>query len=486
MTEPLLDTLNASGVRPPIGPPPQIVIVGGGLAGMAAAVGLESCGIPVTLLEARATLGGRAGSFQDPQSGEELDNCQHVLLGCCTNLIDFYRRLGVQDLIRFERAIHFVDPQGARHDLWGLRGLPAPLHLGISLAGFGALTWGERIALTRAMLAMLRMGREGRLALADQPFGQWLDEQRQPASLVDKLYEPILVSALNENARRASASYAIQVFQDALLRHAGGYVVGMPSCPLGRLYAKLPCRDVRLGARVSGLEFADGTVRGVRLLDGQFLPSDILILATNHPTVGKWVPPEVSQGDARLAGLERLQSVPILGAHLWFDRPVLSESHAALMSGPLQWLFRKDSEGRAVHGVISAARDWVGQDKDESLARFAEQVRRTLPMARGARLERGVIVIEKRATFSPLPGVDRDRPAQSPGQTGIRNLFLAGDYTQTGWPATMEGAVRSGYLAAEAVQSHLSPGQPVNSRLLQDDLPAEWPARFMELVRMPS
>lgn len=458
----------------------RIVIIGGGLAGMATAVALESAGLPVTLLEARATFGGRAGSFEDPQSGEELDNCQHVLLGCCTNLIDFYRRLGVLQLIRFERAIHFVDAKGKRHDLWGFRKLPAPLHLGLSLARFSALTFVERLALTRAMLAMMRLGREGRMALADVPFGQWLDDHRQPASLVDKLYEPILVSALNENARLAGAAYAIQVFQDALLTHAEGYLIGLPTCSLAQLYEKLPCRDVRLATRVSKLEFVGNAVNGVRLLDGSVLPADMVVLATNYPTASKWIPAELACTDRRFERLDDLQSVPILGAHLWFDRPVLTESHAALMSGPLQWLFRKDSSGRAVHGVISAARDWVGRDKDQCLGEFEQQIRSTFPAARSAKLERGVIVIEKRATYSPLPGVDAARPSQAPGDAGIQNLFLAGDYTQSGWPATMEGAVRSGYLAAEAIIGRVRGASACSYRFVVPDLPPQWPARFVK------
>src|ERR1700732_446583 len=153
----------------------RVIVVGGGLAGMAAAVTLESVGTQVTLLEARRGLGGRAGSFEDPQTGEILDNCQHVLLGCCTNLIDFYRRIGVEHLISFERTIHFVDDRGNRYGLSGTPGLPAPLHLGPSMLRFGALTLAERVALARAMTAMLRLGREGRLALSDIPFARWLE-----------------------------------------------------------------------------------------------------------------------------------------------------------------------------------------------------------------------------------------------------------------------------------------------------------------------
>jgi uncharacterized protein with NAD-binding domain and iron-sulfur cluster len=184
----------------------------------------------------------------------------------------------------------------------------------------------------------------------------------------------------------------------------------------------------------------------------------------------KWIPDELAKDDSRFASLDKLQSVPILGAHLWFDRPVMTLPQAALMGGPLQWLFRKDAEGRVLHGVISAARDWTDKSKEESLTQFHEQIRRTFPAAREAKLERGVIVIEKRATFSPLPGVDDFRPPQAPPQSGNAGLFLAGDYTQTGWPATMEGAVRSGYLAAGAILSE---------KFLVPDFPLQFPSRLL-------
>ena len=147
--------------------PLRVVVVGGGLAGMAAAVALESAGADVTLLEARKTLGGRAGSFEDPQSGEILDNCQHVLLGCCTNLLDFYRRINVLDRIHWEETIHFVDSRGKPHSLWAMDGLPAPLHLAAAGMFFGALRFSNRLALGRAMLAMLRLSASDRVKLAD-------------------------------------------------------------------------------------------------------------------------------------------------------------------------------------------------------------------------------------------------------------------------------------------------------------------------------
>ncbi len=448
---------------------------------MSAAVTLADAGLAVTLLEARRSLGGRAGSFDDPQTGETLDNCQHVLLGCCTNLVDFYRRIGAVDHIRYDRVIRFMDAEGRTYGLSGAAGLPAPLHLGPSLLKFGALTWGERVALSRAMLAMVRLGEEGRLALGDTPFGEWLDRHNQPASLVRKLYDPVLISALNEETRRASAAYAIQVFQGSLLSNSGGYVVGVPSCPLSELYGKLPAGvTVRTGDRVSRLVFAaGGNVTAVELADGEQLPADFVVLATGHHAARRLVPVELATADPRFRGSEGLEDVPILGVHLWFDRPVMSYPHVALIEGPLQWLFRKDAEGRALHGVISAARDWVGSRKDESLAQFERQVRSLFPAARDAKLERGVVVVEKRATFSPLPGVDRIRPDQAPPASGgLPNVFLAGDYTLTGWPATMEGAVRSGYLAADALLRRAA-GATGRPSLLVPDLPVQWPSRLL-------
>jgi zeta-carotene desaturase len=223
---------------------------------------------------------------------------------------------------------------------------------------------------------------------------------------------------------------------------------------------------------MTGLRFDQSRVVGVEI-GGEFLEADAVVLAVNYPVLEKWIPAELGAGDNRFAALGKLESVPILGAHLWFDRPIMTQPHAALIGGKLQWVFRKPgSDGSAVHGVISAARDWVEGDKDECLKVFTAEIRERFAAARDAKLVRGSIVIEKRATFSPSPGVDANRPWQGPPGGGIGNLYLAGDYTQTGWPATMEGAVRSGYLAAEAVCER-------TGAFVVPGLRAQWPARWL-------
>ena len=456
---------------------PRVIVVGGGLAGIAAAAALASAGIRVSLLEARSQLGGRAGSFEDAPPHQLLDNCQHVLLGCCTNLIDLYRRLGTADKIQYRNRIHYLDENGRRYDLWSVPSLPAPLHLAPALAVFGALRLSERFAVCRAIWAMLRLGRAGRESLANVPFGLWLREQRQPERVIRRFYDPILISALNEQTESASGKYAIQVFQDAMLSHRRGYMIGLPVCPLEKLYALWPCEDVRLHTRVSELSFDGNRVTGVILRNGQRLSADAVVLAANYHAVLRWIPEHLRRVDSRFAHLDQLQNVPILGAHLWFDRPVMRLPFAALFDPPLQWLFRKDERGAVLHGVISAARPWVDTPAEKLMLLFRDQIQRLFSVPE-AQVIRYRIIIEKRATFSPRPGVDAHRPPQAPPPAGVENLFLAGDYTQTDWPATMEGAVRSGYLAAEKMLQAFGTTGGVR-RFLVDDLPPEFPMRFL-------
>ena len=215
-------------------------------------------------------------------------------------------------LIRFEDTIRFVDARGNHYGLRGTPGLAAPLHLASSLLRFSVLTVRERLELLRAMTTMMRLGTSGRLALADVPFGQWLREHCQSESLIAKLYEPILIGSLNEDPRRASSAYAIQVFRDGLLSNSAGYRLGLPDCPLAKLYEKIPCNDVRLGTRVSELLWENDRVTGTRFQSGQELLADAVVLATNHHAVQRLVPRELAARDSRCSRLDEFESVPIL------------------------------------------------------------------------------------------------------------------------------------------------------------------------------
>ncbi|MHC4996299.1 MAG: FAD-dependent oxidoreductase, partial [Planctomycetota bacterium] len=189
------------------------LVLGGGIAGIASAVRLAEHDVEVTLVETSRRLGGRAGSHEDPQSGRVVDNCQHVLMGCCTNLVDLYKRLGVIDSIRWHRRLHFFDKHG-HHDVLACGILPAPMHLGPALWRFGCLSFGEKAAISRAMLVMMRVGPEARAALGDEDFASWLTRHGQPAGAMKKYWEVVVVSALNQRMEQTGASYALQVFQE--------------------------------------------------------------------------------------------------------------------------------------------------------------------------------------------------------------------------------------------------------------------------------
>ncbi len=436
------------------------IIVGGGLAGIAAAVRLAEAGVPVTVIETRQRLGGRATSFTDPTTGDTLDNCQHVLMRCCTHLLDLYRRLGVEDCIEWHNRFYFI-PENGCVDLMRADSLPAPMHLGRSLLGFKQFSLREKLAISRAMWAIMRCDR---LTVADESFAAWLSRHHQPQRVMEMFWAVVIVSACNEQLDRVSARYALQVFQDGFLRNRHAHEMGLPGAgvPLVKLYdpagnlIKNSGGTIQLSCSAEAFEFDGQRVTGLRLADGQTLRADWFISAVPFDRLDKLTTPApgMRQADARLSRLDEITVSPIIGIHLYFDLPgVMTLPHAALTQSPLQWLFNKGPDpatgkGQHLHGVISAAREWVDRPA-EDLARMAvTEITRLFPVAGKAKLLHHRVVKEKRATFAVTPGIDRLRP---PVTGTIGNLMLAGDWTDTGWPATMEGAVRSGYKAAGAV-----------------------------------
>ena len=466
--------------------PQRVVVIGGGLAGIAAAVRLGDAGVPVTVIEARKRLGGRATSFADPATGQLLDNCQHVLMRCCTNLVDLYHRLGVADKIEWHQSFHFRDRAGRLDTLEAGR-LPAPLHLAPALWRFRALTLRDKWAITRGMWALLRTGARHRQAWHDCSFADWLTHHRQPAAAVEKFWAPVTVSALNEQPDRMAADYAMQVFRQGFLAHPRAFEMGLAAVPLVQLYDTAEQVITSTGGRLlMGLSARElirsgRRITAVRLSNGETLPADAVLTALPCDRLARLCDDNLRRCDARLRHLDDFEFSPILGIHLWFEGTVMDLPHLALTQSPLQWLFNQgfdlERNGQHLHGVISGAHELMDRSAEELVELAVNETRCALPAALQVRPLHAQVIKERRATFAPRPGVDRLRPAPgaatpvapapdlgrgflsddassttgaqaTPSDSAVANLYLAGDWCQTRWPATMESAVRSGYLAA--------------------------------------
>ena len=442
-------------------------MIGGGLAGLAAGVALAESGWRVRLFEQRPFLGGRATSYVLPD-GEHVDNCQHVTLGCCTNLTDFYERVGSADKIKFFDRLFFLDPQGRRGEMQAGM-FPAPFHMTGSFAAFAPLTMWDKLSIARAMLDILRakghpvdLGEDGGISMLE-----WLRRRGQTQGAIERFWRVVLVSALDEELDRTDARFGVDVFWKAFLSNRTGYRMGVPVVPLANLYdgCKFEIErrggEVQLRAPVRGLKIENGEIAAVRFDEGKEENADAYVFAVPHTALAELLPESVKQSDPSLASLDKIKVSPITGVHFWFDRHVMKKPFITLIDTTTQWIFNKtelygDTNGRAqkmdggqyLQLVISASYDLLQKSRQEIIDLCLNEVRHALPATRDAHLVKATVIKEAAATFSPEPGVDRWRPKQ---ETSVRGLFLAGDWTATGWPATMEGAVRSGYLAAEAL-----------------------------------
>lgn len=426
------------------------VVVGGGLAGLSAAVRLAERGVRVTVLESRPRLGGRASSFADPSSGQLVDNCQHVSMGCCTAFARFCDTVGIGHFLEPQSSLTFVTPDG-RTSRFAADPWPAPFHLGRALASAHYLTAGEKLRIGYGLAAMLRESPD-----ADPPLLDWLLAHRQTPRLVERFWGTVLVSALNETADRVGLKYARKVFRDGFLATHDGWRVFVPSVPLGRFYGDelrswLANRgvEVRLNAGVKRIQASGGRKPpGLELRSGETLDANAVILAVPFDRILPLLP-EDHAGDPFFARIAKLTPSPITSVHFWYDRPPMRLPHAVLLDGLGQWAFSRGESAPGEHYlqvVVSASRQFRGLGHAEVQTRVAEEIARLFPSP--AKLLRSRAVTEHAATFSAVPGVDAFRPPQ---RTPVPGLFLAGDWTATGWPATMEGAVRSGELAAAAV-----------------------------------
>lgn len=423
--------------------PDSAIVIGAGLAGLAAAVRLSDLGCRVTVLETRQKLGGRATSFDDSRSGLRIDNCQHVALGCCTNYRRFLDRLGLTHALRWYRDTHWYEA-GGRHSVTGPGPLPAPLHGATLLLSAHFLPMKDRLAVGRAMLEALR---EDRVALPPRPFSDWLDQQQQSQTSRQRFWEPLIVSACNLTVDRVDQQVAMHVVQEGFLATRWSAAIGVPRVPLMDLYE--PARqsiEASGGTVLTGVSVAEARADRVITKSGEEYRADKVICAVPFERVRSVLGDAAVDDDPALAGLDHLAHSPILGVHLTFDRPVLSVPQAVLVDRPTQWVFRKDEHGKVLHAVISSADDWMQLDEQQIVERVMEDLRACLTGAASAKLESFRAVKEKRATFAPTPAARNLRP-EPLTKSGV---ILAGCYVQTGWPSTMEGAVRSGEMAAAA------------------------------------
>jgi squalene-associated FAD-dependent desaturase len=439
----------------------SVAVVGGGLAGLAAGCALADSGFRVTLFERRPYLGGRASSYEHPGTGEVVDNCQHVLFRVCTNLVEFYRRIGVEDKIRWYDDMTFLEP-GGRASVMRASPLPAPLHTAPSFLRFPFLNAKDKFVISRAIAA---------LTLTSQPdtghsFLDWCHRHRQTNNAIERFWKPILVSALSEDLDLISISYAAQVVRESMKSPAARHM-GVPSIPLTDLYDKagdyIRARGGEIRFRTSLETFSPEPSRVQIQVVEEKQSFDYLVLALPFDVLDRVLPqsPEAAPLHEKLSHFE---SSPITGIHLWFDRQISDLDHAVLLDRTIQWMFHKsrllaprtgsaktdktESTGSYIELVVSASKSLIDKSRSDIVDLALKEVREFFPAARSANLVKSTVIKEVHATYSPRPGIDAYRPEQS---TAWPRVFLAGDWTSTGWPATMEGAVRSGYLAAEAL-----------------------------------
>jgi hydroxysqualene dehydroxylase len=436
---------------------PDVIVVGGGFAGLAAATELASRGARVLVLEARDRLGGRASVFTDPRTGETVDNGQHVLAGCYRETFRFLRTIGAESFVRLDETLDLLVVDGAgRSSRFTAAHLPSPWHLFAGLLRWDALGWRDRIAALRLGPALRRAARGESSARPDETVDDWLIRHGQTARLREMLWEPLAVAALNQFPSRAAAPPFVTV----LARMFGGTrrdaAIGLPVCPLDQMYA-VPARawiearggEVRLGAPATLVADGDAVV-GVDVR-GERIEAPAVISAVPWFALGDLLAGGVAALESVVAAATRMEASHIVTVNLWLDRAVTDVSFVGLPGRPWQWVFDKRllfGESASHLSLVSSGADALVSLRNEDLVESATAaIREALPRARTADVRRATAVREKRATFSLEPG----QPARPDAVTAVRGFLLAGDWTNTGLPATIESAVVSGYTAAVAV-----------------------------------
>ena len=438
--------------RPPA--PKKVAILGAGYAGLAAAVELILRGHEVTLIEARALLGGRAHSFRDTKTGQLLDNGQHIFMGCYHETLGLLRQLGVENRLYSPAslAVPFYSEKG-RSTLTAT--LPAPFHLFSALLGFRELNAADKFAAIRLALRL----RFGGQPLDDETVQAWLSRWRQTPNIVRALWEPLCIAALNEPVATASAKLFATVIRQSFLGGAEDSKILLSKVGLSELFApevrqllEMCGGRLYLQAPVAALRFEKSGLREIELSDGTRLHPDAVISALPWHVLRGFLPPESKLAQA----CREIQDAPIVSLHLWLDRPILQEPFVGLLDSPVHWVFSRDQihglehdqPGHVITAVVSGARDLVDRTAVELEELTLRELGRFLPETREARVLHRMVYKSRSATFAATPKTESLRPE---ARTEWNNFCLAGDWIATGLPATIEGAILAGRRAAELV-----------------------------------
>jgi squalene-associated FAD-dependent desaturase len=436
----------------------EVLIVGGGFAGLAAGVELAGQGRRVRLLEQKPHLGGRARSFTDPSTGSVVDNGQHLFMGCYHATRQFLETIGTLGRVRFQDslAVKFLDADGRLTSLDCPR-LPAPWHLLAGVLRSDSFTAGEKMqvaSLGRALSSGAATDNgAGRLSVAE-----WLERREQSDSLQRKFWDLICIAAMNEDPKVASAALFERVLKLALFESPDDSRLGIARAGLSECYTQaasdyITARggQVELGRSVTGLRISSARCEGVEAGE-ETIEAGAVISAVPWAQFVTLVPGELLRAEPFFTNILSLRPAPIISINFWFDRPITELEFAGLRGTTIQWLFNKgriwDNGDNYVSLVLSGAHEHIGRSKEDLLETALRELQQMLPDARDAKLLHSLILKERFATFSPSWEADAFRPT---ARTPVGGLYLAGDWTATGLPATIEGAVQSGYTAARQV-----------------------------------
>ncbi len=436
----------------------HVVIIGGGFAGLSAAVALSRQGVRLTLLERRRHLGGRAYSFTDRTTGDTVDNGQHLVMKCYRHTRDFLTHIGTIDRLRFQDRFHidFHHPHKGHTPLTFPRTLPPPLHLLVGFLRFGPVNTKDALGLRR-LAGPLKSPPPAGLTVDDL-----LNRCGQSKRIRQAFWDPLCISALNQSPASAPAGHLIAVLREAFFGERDAAYLGYPGVGLSALYTdaaesfiKTRGGRVRIGAAATGLDITPGGPIQIRLKSEDPLTASAVICAATPPAQARLLPDTLAGLKQRLLAF---RPSPILSVNLWFDRPIIASKFIGLLGAQMDWIFNKaalyENRDKASLGhitlVASAADRLVDKSDDELVTIALKDLRSRVPAAAGAALRHHRVVRERQATFALPP--DQTHPTN---RTSVPNLFLAGDWTDTGLPATIESAVISGYRAAEGVLQFL-------------------------------